>query len=348
VSKSRSGIKNWQNAKQAFSSMEKNCIHPTANSFAVWLAYHNKSIEGLCNDIDSAISQGKAIDDYFCASLYHNYFIKLDINERIISAGDNFESEIHGVMQDIEAARIDTNEFKTKLTSAKKELNGQENANNVRAVVGKLTNATDTIISKSTALEERITQSRQEIASLRQELEMARSEAAKDSMTGVANRKTFEKFYASALENSNITKQPLSLIMTDIDHFKKVNDKWGHQTGDQVICYVAGVLEREAPKNSMVARLGGEEFVIVAPGIDDNAAFELSEKIRNQVERKKLIRRNSKEDLGKITISIGIAQFDGIETRTDLLERVDKALYKSKHTGRNCTNIAPIEVSNAA
>lgn len=340
--------KSWNAATEAFTSMKKHCIDPSANNYAVWLAYHSESVAAIKVDIDSFLSQGKSVDDYFCASLYENHIEKNALSEKLIDAGGSFESEMQDVLQDIEAARLDTKVFGARLEKARSRLVDVGDNPIVNEVVGELSSATDDMLVKSTALQARITQSRQEIASLKQELEQARNEASKDAMTGVANRKTFNTFLADSIEMVKKTRKPMSLIMSDIDFFKKINDRWGHQTGDQVICYLAGVLQQFAPKDGLVARLGGEEFAIIAPNTDARAAKNIAEAIRTQVERKKLIRRNSKEDLGQITVSLGIGQYENNEGEKDLIERADQALYKSKHNGRNRTTIADKAMEKAA
>lgn len=338
----------WQSARAAFDSMEKFGIMPNVKNYAVWFAYHCESISSLKSDIDAIIEQGKQIDDYFCASLYENHIEKHQLSDKIIDAGGSLESQMRDIMDGIEETRRETRAFSDKLSSARVRLKTGNSAEIVKDLVEDLSKATDKMMEHSSALEDRITLSHSEISSLRKELEEARSEASKDALTGVANRKTFNLFLHEAIKNQKKTRKPLSLIMCDIDLFKRINDKWGHQTGDQVICYVSGVLQNYIPKNGLVARLGGEEFAIIAPDIDAKEAREIAEKIRQTVERKKLIRRTSKEDLGQITISLGVGQRNINEDPSDFIDRVDKALYTSKNKGRNQTSSALQLVKKAA
>lgn len=348
MAKQNNTLKSWTSASEAFESMKKHCIEPNERNYAVWLAYHSETITAIKSDIDAVLQSGKSVDDYFCASLYENHIEKNALSEKLINAGGTFESEMNDVLKDINSAVADAKIFGARLEVARTRLNEVDASPIVKEVVNDLTLATDDMMEKSKALEGRITQSQNEIATLKQELEAARVEASKDAMTGVANRKTFDTFLKDAMDKSKKTRKPLSLIMTDIDFFKKINDRWGHQTGDQVICYLAGVLQQFAPKDGLVARLGGEEFAIIAPATDVRAAKDISEAIRGQVERKKLIRRNSKEDLGQITVSLGVGQWENNECEKDLIERTDQALYKSKHNGRNRTTIADKLLSKAA
>lgn len=128
---------------------------------------------------------------------------------------------------------------------------------------------------------------------------------------------------------------PLTLAVLDIDHFKTFNDTWGHQTGDQVLRYVAGVIGNSGSAPRMAARYGGEEFALLFPGEGGKTAYAVLEAIRVEVASRILKRRSTNEDLGTITLSAGLAQREPGESGHELLDRADQALYRSKRNGRN-------------
>jgi diguanylate cyclase len=198
-----------------------------------------------------------------------------------------------------------------------------------------LVGATNVMASKSTELEKRLEESGREIESLREQLEIVRVQATTDALTGIFNRKKFETALEEMAQEADVTGQPLCLIYCDIDHFKRVNDTFGHQTGDQVIRFVATVLDRAKPKGGLVARIGGEEFALLAPATSKKETLQIAERIRQAVAGKRLVRRSSNEDLGQITISLGVAERIKDENLSDHMERADAALYESKRTGRN-------------
>jgi diguanylate cyclase len=121
----------------------------------------------------------------------------------------------------------------------------------------------------------------------------------------------------------------------DIDHFKNFNDTWGHQTGDQVIRYVASVIGRLGATPRFSARYGGEEFAMIFPGEDSGVVEACLQEIREEVASRMLKRRSTNEDLGTVTISAGLATRHDGETGNCVMERADEALYASKRTGRN-------------
>src|SRR3712207_1895943 len=155
-----------------------------------------------------------------------------------------------------------------------------------------------------------------------------------DALTGLANRKSFDERFEHAVAEAKHGK-PLTLALIDIDHFKSFNDTWGHQTGDQVLRYVAGVIGRMSEAPRFAARYGGEEFAILFPSEDAAAVTASLEQIRQEIGSRSLKRRSTNEELGAVTISCGLAQFRPGETGAQITDRADSALYASKHAGRN-------------
>ncbi|MBL4747863.1 MAG: GGDEF domain-containing protein, partial [Magnetovibrio sp.] len=127
----------------------------------------------------------------------------------------------------------------------------------------------------------------------------------------------------------------LCLLMLDIDHFKVFNDNYGHQTGDQVLKLLATTMTKAVKGNDIPARYGGEEFAVILPRTDLGEAIKVAENIRQRVSSKTLVNRTTKEDLGRLTVSIGVGQFNFGESLSDLISRADQALYKAKSSGRD-------------
>ena len=127
----------------------------------------------------------------------------------------------------------------------------------------------------------------------------------------------------------------MTLAVIDIDHFKNFNDTWGHQTGDQVIRYVASVIGRVGAPPRFAARYGGEEFALIFPRETADVASLVLEEIREEVSSRILKRRSTNDDLGAVTVSAGLALMRRGESAHSLMERSDAALYASKRSGRN-------------
>ena len=153
--------------------------------------------------------------------------------------------------------------------------------------------------------------------------------AAMDELTGVGNHRAFQEQLAVELAIARRQGAPLSLLMVDIDHFKRLNDTQGHPTGDEILRSFAGLLRDRARAGDFVARYGGEEFAILCPGSDERQSHTFAERLRQAIEE-------APWSLGQVTASFGVATTDGdIVTRTELLGAADNALYQSKRDGRN-------------
>jgi diguanylate cyclase (GGDEF)-like protein len=157
--------------------------------------------------------------------------------------------------------------------------------------------------------------------------------ATTDGLTGLTNHRAFQERLAHLHALAERTGQKYALVLTDIDHFKSINDTYGHPVGDQVIKKVAALFAGRARKVDIVARYGGEEFVLVLPDTDGAGAEHFANKLREEVAE---VAMTSEHGSFKITISMGIAEYpsDGHE-RLELVEKADQALYWCKEHGRN-------------
>ena len=165
--------------------------------------------------------------------------------------------------------------------------------------------------------------------------EEVKKQAITDPLTGIYNRRYFEENIMKEAERSLRLKQPFSLISMDLDYLKKINDTYGHQYGDLAIKTIANVLKREARSIDIPARIGGEEFNLLLPGVDSRGAVIAAERIRKSIENQVL------DTIGGITASVGVATFLEHSDRIDeLMELADQAMYKAKLNGRNQVQIA--------
>lgn len=150
-----------------------------------------------------------------------------------------------------------------------------------------------------------------------------------DPLTGVLNRHALNKLFHREIARCERYQTSFAVIMADIDHFKQVNDLYGHNTGDKVLTDIAVILSNNIRKNDAVGRWGGEEFIIACPQTDLQGAIRLSESLRV------LIAEHNFDKAGQITSSFGVTVYDGQESTESFIKRVDDALYQAKHSGRN-------------
>lgn len=164
--------------------------------------------------------------------------------------------------------------------------------------------------------------------------------AITDALTGVYNHRHFQQRLQEELDRAARLStldipRPVSLVLVDVDHFKAVNDRYGHQAGDDILRTLARLMGRVLRSSDVTCRYGGEEFAVVLPETDAEAAVHVAGRLREAIERSSFTASDGRE-LGGVTASFGVATFDGgIPSRSDLIRQADEALYAAKHAGRN-------------
>ena len=181
-------------------------------------------------------------------------------------------------------------------------------------------------LEKASAEKERL------IAALRERSLKLERESQEDPLTGLANRRHFAQRLAAEMEVALAVGHPLSIAVGDLDHFKVINDRLGHAVGDKVLNEVATLMRGECRPTDLVARIGGEEFALILPGLSQEQGLEFCERLRACVERHDW--RHVQPDLN-VTLSIGLSQWDGSAEVPELLQAADIQLYRAKRAGRN-------------
>lgn len=186
-------------------------------------------------------------------------------------------------------------------------------------------------------LRQRITELEDELASAHEELIRERYHANIDLLTGIPNRRSYQIHLQQERLRCMRDGNPLCLAVWDIDHFKTINDRFGHQAGDKVLQCVARQITHHLRRSDFTARIGGEEFASLLPDCDTGDALRLAEELRNKIHH-----CNFATELGpiQVTLSCGIAQLDPNENDDALFARADSALYKAKSDGRNQVSLA--------
>jgi diguanylate cyclase (GGDEF)-like protein len=161
-----------------------------------------------------------------------------------------------------------------------------------------------------------------------------RFQATTDPLTGLSNRLKLNQALVTEMSRSTRHETPLSVVLFDVDNFKTVNDTHGHQTGDKVLIQLSRFVVSMLRNTDLLARWGGEEFVILAPGTDDGMAYRAAERLRNAIEQVEF------DDIGTVTCSFGVAQFVYGDSEETLISRADDALYRAKLNGRNRVELA--------
>jgi len=199
--------------------------------------------------------------------------------------------------------------------------------NNVLPAIMKLHQATS-------ELQKELKESAAVIKKLSRDLDDANHLAKTDSLTGIPNRRGFNEIVSKKIKQAKTEDQTFSMLILDLDHFKNVNDDYGHLVGDSALRYISKLLKEEIKGHDEVARFGGEEFVIILSNITYDNSMKFAENLRATIEKKSLRIKDNTKPL-RLTTSIGVAIYQIGESSDELFQRADKALYLAK-TKRNC------------
>ena len=326
---------------KAIERIKKEDILPTPENYELWYVYYARSVPEVVRVIDAIVESGQVIKDYVCSTLYHRFLSDLRNEETVRNTGAQVQNTIKSVSDVVHGVQRATKDYGETLSTVNTKISTAKNQSEFQEVVKMASQSTETMIVQSSQLEEMLVQSNAAMEELRRDLEHVRREAMTDGLTGLANRKSFDNEFDRIFQDAEKSKQGFTLLMLDIDHFKAFNDNFGHQVGDQVLRLVARTLKDSIKGKDFAARYGGEEFAIILPDTDLAGAVIVGNALRKAVASKDVINRSTGKVLGRITMSVGVAEYVRDKTVEDIIERADSALYTAKHNGRNQVAAAP-------
>ncbi len=307
----------------------------TPRNYEIWYAYATGYQPSLNQKVNELLQRGGSLSDADLDQIYQEHLSPTRLSDRIDTVGSQVMGEIEQVMAMIDAAAGSANSYTESLADMSEKIGNSKDREGLRAIVETLVQTAKEMEVSNQKLEERLNASKQEITELQENLEAVRTESLTDPLTQLANRKFFDTSLEHAIADARAKNEPLSLMMTDIDHFKNFNDSFGHLTGDQVLRLVAMSVKQNVKGQDTAARYGGEEFAIILPNTVLRSAITVADHIRRAVMTKELMKRSTGEHLGRVTISIGVATLRKGDSIQTLIERTDTCLYAAKRHGRN-------------
>jgi diguanylate cyclase len=231
-------------------------------------------------------------------------------------------------------------EFASTLDSCEQALGSINDPASLQRLIHTLVTATATVHATTTAVNADFQASQTALIGLREQLGTLRGEALTDPLTGLRNRRGFDQDVAALYAKESEALASAAILLADLDHFKRVNDTYGHAFGDQVIRACAQVISGAIKGRDVASRFGGEEFLILLPDTSGAGAMAVAEQIRTTFSKARIRRSGSEEAMGQVTISIGIAVPSLDEPLDQVIARADTALYQAKREGRNTARLA--------
>jgi diguanylate cyclase len=303
--------------------------------YEIWYAYATGQKPELNQAINDSLAKTKSLTDVELEQIYEQHFAP-STQAGLSRVGGRVSQIVDTAIQMLDDLILTTTRSRKHFSDASTKLTNNSDQKSVRAIASLIIQSLRDVEIQYSTLERRFVESRRSLDELQNALSIATAEASRDNLTGLINRRQFDRVIDQIISKV-FHGAPLSVLMVDIDHFKKFNDEFGHLMGDSVLRLVASAMIQSVRDTDLVARYGGEEFGIILPNTTLSQAIEVAERIRSAVMGRKLKRRSSGELLGIVTVSTGAASYHAGETSRDLIERADECLYLAKAGGRNRT-----------
>jgi len=311
--------------------MSKHGVPITPKNYTTWYYYVSGKDKELQEAIDSIIEKKEPCSEETNEKLYHRFAVEKE-ESMLKGIREKLQQTLLTVFGELNELSGQTQEYESTTLKSVERLSEDMSIQDIRDILDEVIVATKEIRKSGEETQHRLKETTQTLQVLQQEFEQTKNELLVDFLTGVLNRKGFDETLAKSVSEAT---DLLCLLIIDIDHFKKFNDKYGHIVGDEVLKFVAKNIRKVVRGNDFVARIGGEEFAVILPKTPLLGAMTVAENVRASIARLKLERKEKSEKLEMITVSIGASQFQPGESLKDFVNRADQALYFAKNAGRN-------------
>ena len=273
--------------------------------------------------------------DNVAARELHDKYLRSDIGMQIDKILTEAIAHIRTTTKSIDHGEKATLEWEDSLIEQAGHIRARTGDLDLDATVQKLLSLSELMIETTRENRAQISATNKKLEILHAELEQARNDADFDQLTKLPNRRKFERTLDEVLEKLIGDERALVLVFIDIDHFKAINDEFGHDCGDRVLRLIADELSSMSNSKCHTSRYGGEEFAIIFEDSDINKVVKKVDKCRENLSRRQLIDLESGRPLGKVTFSAGVAKCLKSDTKRSILRKADLALYEAKSKGRN-------------
>lgn len=304
-------------------------------NYAVWYEYVANTNQALKNAIDSRLQKQQKITPDLIQQLYEEYVL-MGMPERLEATNRELGLVVDNTMNQLNRVEMAADDFSEDLALQQTRLEQSNDPNEIKGVLADILENTRKLGQSSSELKQELSATSQEILRLRAELETVKKQATTDGLTGLYNRGYLDKKLTQLCSAGDI----FTLALFDLDHFKQVNDRFGHLLGDRVLQFFANLMKEHCAKQSHIAaRFGGEEMAVIFIDINAQHAIQIADQIRQQLAGSNLKKKDSDETIGTVTVSVGLSQYQPGDTTLNIIERADVALYESKAAGRNCLTL---------
>lgn len=308
---------------------------PEPETFRVWYTYASGKSAVLNERIEALIADGSP-SAYEITNLCDEVIEGNQGSSHLqTQANESLQSEMADVQRFIQSYMHSTEQFQGAMDTSSRSLNEASSAADVEVIIALMIRENQRIRSQTKQLSNSLQETQNEIVRLQKRLKKSQQAEQQDPMTGLPNRRFFQNAIATAIAQAEAGQGQLSFSIADIDHFKAVNDTFGHQIGDEILKFVGTFISQKLGDNGTVSRYGGEEFAIIMPDIEIEEARLILGQIKEGLASAKLVTSKTRKPIGSITVSFGLSERIDGDTIETLFERADEKLYEAKKAGRN-------------
>ncbi|PHS70254.1 MAG: GGDEF domain-containing protein [Methylophaga sp.] len=324
--------------------MKKHGIAMTPANYAVWYEYVSGKNVALKESLEQHIDEHNQLTDQQSRELYERFFDREREQSALFELRQNLKHVLVEVLSYVNTGLSNSKESNSHLNKCLEKLHSDMSGEEVKDVIQEILAETRTAMSAGSMLTQRLNSAVSDMQNIKKDLEDAKRQANTDTLTKLANRKAFDGVIEKVTRDADNSGIEVCMIFCNLDYFKKINDVHGSIVGDQVLKVVAASLKDAVKGRDLVCRYGGEEFAIIILNTSLDNVKKLAENIRIEIAAKRIQRKDTRESLGAITMSFGVARYFPSEGVESFLQRADRALYMSKDKGRNRVSAAPVPI----
>lgn len=329
------GAPGMERAREIIERMGQEQIPTSPANYEIWTTHVAGVKPDLSREIEARLRRGEPFTDETNEELFERFFANTRLSIQMLETSETIARELDDTVSRLRGAGGQAGSYAKVLQSAAERFEGGVDSSEFRAVVEHLAVTTHEMAAHNLKLAEQIEASTLQVQELQTALQSVKVEALTDGLTGLANRRMFDETLHRRITDASADNSDLCLVMLDIDHFRRLNDLWGHALGDQVLRYIASVLRAHAQGDVLAVRFGGEEFAMIMPRTNLYLAEALAARVSKAVKSKRLSLKSTGDVIGEITISAGVALFRAGEGANDLAARAEACVRAAKVSGRD-------------
>ncbi len=329
------GAPGVERAREIIERMGLQQIPTSPANYEIWTTHVAGVKPDLSREIQARLERGEVFTDEANEELFERFFANTRLSIQMLETSETIARELDDTVSNLRGAGGQAGSYAKVLQDAATRFEGGVDSAEFRTVVEHLAVTTHEMIESNLKLAEQIDATSRQVQELQTALESVKVEALTDGLTGLANRRMFEDTLSRRITDAGADKSDLCLVMFDIDHFRRLNEAWGHPLGDQVLRYIAAVLRAHAQGDVLAARYGGEEFAMIMPRTNVYLAEALAARVSKAVRSKRLSLKSSGDVIGEVTVSVGVARFCEPEEPGALIARAEACVRAAKHEGRD-------------